>query len=346
MISSTDNHVWNINISYKYIGKTSDGTPWEHEFEIPVTVNSSTQYYYPSSGIIDCNKGAQFFYTWKGYDATAKQEADARAHEESGKEIIRGLLESEAQVRQENERRQRQIEAKAEARRQEDLARQEELNRSKRALENLQKQKEAYQAERERAIIQADPDPQCRMAIDLAGLQACRKSRAIEKQFEISRAAREAEVAAAANRMQEASRAEIERASQAMEANNCSFSAGFPATIPYPKINSNEAAYRAEVKRADELNAAAQKDFWAKIKSASDACDARKSAKAAAQLRERQQLQEAAQREQQLEAQRKARAELDRAVQNGKQTLSDTQNKTQAIQNSNAELLEFLKQMK
>ena len=357
MISSNSNHVWQIEVSYKYVGQLSDGQPWEHSFVIPVTVYPQASYHWASAGIMDCKRPYTFKSSWTGYDATARAEAEAKRIDDSRKEVIRNYLEREEQVKRQNEEFKRKKEAEAEARRQA------ELDRKQHALQQQQYMKELEAKSRnDRLVAYRNASPENARCIinDQADIANCEKWKAREREEKIrgdaeafrAQQQRDIETRAAAD-MERASAEGVEKAKRDMEANNCAYGAGLPNRIPYPTVNTNNAQYQADIKRIDALNFEAQQKFFRETKTASDACDARRAGKAAVQQQQQQQLlqqqkaqQLQAEQQKRLLAQQKAQADLNAAIQEGKKTVGEAAKNTQMLKDGNASLMDLINNMK
>lgn len=357
MVSSQSNHVWQIDLSYKYVGKTSDGTPWDHAFTIPITVSPQANYHWVGSGLVDCNQRYEFNYSWTGYDATARAEQEAKRIDDSRKEVIRKYLEHEEEVKRQNEEFKRKKEAEAEARRQA------ELDRKRKVLQQQQYMKELEAKSRNDRLVayrNASPENARCLISEPADIARCEQAKARERDERLKQEAdalqarkqQEAERVATAN-VEQASIDGVARAARDMEANNCAFAAGLTTLIPYPTVNTNNAQYQADIKRIDALNFEAQQRFFRETKAASDACDARRAGNAAIQQQQQQQLlqqQQAlrvqAEQQKRLLAQQKAQADLNAAIQEGKKTVGEAVKNTQTLKNGNENLMDLINNMK
>ncbi len=358
MVSSNSDHVWQIDLSYKYVGKLSDGAPWEHAHVTPITVYPRATYHFLGSGLLDCSKGARLAFSWTGFDFTARAEEQERRTEESRKGVIRGYLEREEEVKRQNERLTQEREAKVEARRQAERDRKAESERVAESAREMQRRVEADRLANERALMNSDPE--CR-ALTMEGFRFCQRQKAEERVQRDAAAARDREIENAKRQVDQTSADAAAKAVRDMEANNCAYGAGLPASIPYPKVNTNNERYLADIKRVDAMNAAAQENFHRQVKAASDACEARKAGRQAdlqtqareqaarqqrelAQQQERQRMQ--AEQRQRLQAQQKAQADLQAAIQEGKKTVNEAERGTQTMKGENADLMNLINKMK
>lgn len=249
---------------------------------------------------------------------------------------------------------------KEQARLDEIKRREEEALANKRRAEQQQRDFQASQEKQKRdrleAYRRASPENARCIINEPADITRCEQWKAQEKSAQQQRdaaAARMREIEAARGGVERAGVDAVAKASRDMEANNCAYAAALPDRIPYPKTNTNNAQYQAEVKRIDALNWEIQQKFHRDVKAASDACDARRGRATAVQPNQQYQIQQQqeaqriqAEQQRQYEARQRALADLEVQVQRGQQTVNDAAANTRSMQNDNANLQDMINRMK
>ncbi len=352
MISNSSDHLWKIEVPYKYVGKNKPvhgGSDVEWGGMEYIDVYPGANYRTLFSGPVDCEQQFELAYSWKGYDITAREKNVAKKYEEEREARNQEILRKNREHEQEIKRKEQEKIDEANRKKAEEAAKKLEYQQK---LQKIKEQQAKSEYDRFEAYRSANESVCGAMIMQSDYVAACERRKAIHNDEQIreqAATARVREVDAARQRVEQDSNAEVARLTNVMEANNCSYGGGLSSQIPYPAWTSamgSQEEYAAERKRIDALNWEAQQKFFRATKAASDACDARRANKHAIEQQREEALRLQAEQERRLLAQKKARADLDAAIQEGKKTISEAENNTQTMQNDNADLMNLINNIK
>ena len=349
MISNNSDHVWKIRIDYYMNGHYTPyadakvGDPATYQHYVEVISYPGTSYEVLPSGLLDCSQPINLTNNWKGTDLTALGEENKRKRDEYNNE-----QERKRQEREEERRRKQQAEIDERNRKKaEELERQRDNEEKLRQIKLQQQQQEA---EYLRAYRQASPENATCIINERADIAACERSKELRREERARQQALDQfkkDIDASRQRAEQEGDARVEQLSSQMEANNCSYATGAPS-IAYPpqKPGMTNAEYTAELKRIDRLNYDLSIKYFEKTKAASNACDARLARERERERRAEEARRQAEEEARRLEAQRKARADLDAAIERGKVTVNEAENTTNTMKNDNSELYNLINNMK
>ncbi len=367
MISNSSDHLWKIEVPYKYVGKgdprvgkradepLGEGSFAEWGSTEYVDVYPGANYRSLFNGPVDCKQHYDLRYSWKGYDFTGREEAAAK----------QAAAEQEARnraIQDRNREYQDELKRKEQARIDEANRKKAEQAENKRLQEQrlLEIKQQQVKAESDYlyAYRHASPDNERCIIRERADITACEQFKVRlneERARDAAAVQRQHDVDAARQKVEQDSNENVARLTSYMEAHDCSFGGGLNSSIPYPSMTSgmSQQQYQAEKKRIDALNWEAQQKFFSDLKTASDACDARHAGERALKKQQEQELlrqQEAARQQaiqaKRLAAQQKARADLDVALQKGKKVIDEAAMENKRIENENDELEKMINNMK
>jgi uncharacterized protein YciI len=323
-VTNTSDHKWEVLIPYQYVGEDAAGRPATYDFQVhsaigPKSTLSFSTSGYDTAGQVACRRNYHFqFFPWQSQDLTAVAEAENQRVNDSREAVIRAELERQETVKRQNAEYQRQKEAEATTRAQAEADRKAEEQRNLQTLADLKRMQDDYTRQQQQKIIAAG-DPRCNTSFDLDGFRACNKI--IEA----------ADAEAARKKQQEAEFAKTHPGPPAFAA---SFSPINPQTCAPPGV-----AYTA--------NTQADADY---IKRESDRrvteCLQNRNTLQAQQLQAQRAAAEQAAQQQALQ-QAQLQQQLQQTMNNGasefQQTGQNFQEQSRNIQQSNADLEEWLR---
>lgn len=335
LFTNNTDHIWQVNYTYHYKGKMSDGTDhtydWFAGVEIyPRSTAKATIGESLGAGLIDCNKIEEFTWTSTDYDETARREAVEREAREKTEAVIRAELERQAEVKRKSDEYQRQREAEAAARAAKEAERVAKAEANKRAMEDNRRQAAIREDDRRSAQMNAG-DPRCRFfdwenyqrnyqtCINNANAEDARK-----RQADLDAQNKAAAEAAFRNQQQQ-----INTQLMTMNPNTCEAPYYNTAGVPTEQAHAIQTTIH---------------NAWQQCMQRKQGMDAQRiaaeNAQRQAQQRAEQQMLEAQQRAQ---AQAQAQAQLSAAVNDAQQSTNSMRQTSRGIQNDNAALEAFLR---